>query len=262
MLAPYFQNLKQAFRVQLTYPVDFMMGILQTLFGFGANVLIWVYVVKIDTSLVSRISYFMFINGLAALTGGTRYKLAWHMAWHIKSGTLTDILVRPVSPLLMMYSREKGQSAADILVGLIFIVIAMFYAQFPSVLQFLYFLASLIPAAIIITSLNFLVGSLSFWTTESGGVRNVFLLIGKLLNGQMIPIETLILLGGGILSSVVRFGPLTGTVYVPTQIFLAESITTIDFKYLYVAIIWAFILPSITYLIWKRGLRKYDGVGI
>jgi ABC-2 type transport system permease protein len=72
---------------------------------------------------------------------------------------------------------------------------------------------------------------------------------------------TLALLPASILK-VAMFMPFAYTFYVPTQIYLGKMSISEGWSGLLVSIVWLFVLYVIIKIIWKRGLKKYDSVGI
>ena len=178
------------------------------------------------------------------------------MAWNIKSGGLTLFLVRPFSFLFYYVSIIAGGTLVWATVNLAVLVpFGMVFARyfiFPGLTDFLvgflftaigYFLALL---------LGFVINLLAFYLGDPSGFRGLYGWGMMLLGGSIIPLD---LLGFPLDRLPFRF-----LYFIPAKAFMGEIRGDI-LGLLFEDVLWASISLFLVFLLWKRGLRKYEAYG-
>lgn len=264
MKSPYMQGLKQGFAELSVYSLDFLFGLFQAVALVGFEILLWTFVLPADNqaALLDRTAYFLLANGIALAIGGARYRFARDIGNVIKEGTLSHYLLKPINPPIYLYSEHLGGRGPDVLIGLLFITIGAIWVPTLSPASGALLALMLVTAFINTVSLNVIAGSIGFWTTESGGIKNAFAQVTRLLNGQQIPLGMFMQLVSPFWAKLVYILPFASLAYTPTQIIVSKTFSEIDFRFIYASLVWAFILPVLAGLIWHKGLRHYEGTGI
>lgn len=178
-------------------------------------------------------------------------------------GRLNFFLVRPVN---FIFSRCLHEISYKIFSSIFYIplllIISFLFRQYlvlpQSLGQILLFLASLFIAFILSTVFQFIIGFACFWLGNNSAPNRINHLADLVFSGRIAPLVFFppIL---GFIASILPFQYIS---YFPTQIFLGQmnmQETLIGFLY---AIIWIVVAWSIAYIMWRRGLRIYEGVGI
>ncbi len=141
------------------------------------------------------------------------------------------------------------------------IVMAFFYKILVLNFDPLYLIlitAMVILAFIIELLLSYLVGLIAFWTDDVDGIYATIERIKKFFSGGYFPIN--LLPAAFIKASFLM--PFAYSFFVPTQLYLKKIDIATGLRGLFVQIAWIMVLYLLIQIVWKRGLRKYEGVGI
>lgn len=106
--------------------------------------------------------------------------------------------------------------------------------------------------------LDLLIGFLAFWTNEVSGLYTGLTALNRLLSGALFPINLL----PSIFMNISLFMPFVYIFFAPVQLYLGKMSIAQGMLGIGVEIIWLFVLYAIIKIVWKRGLRKYESVGI
>jgi len=181
----------------------------------------------------------------------------------IIKGILNNFLVKPVRYILVMLLHEASYKIFSLIFVLpLMIIIYLFFNQyivFPgSATQILLFLISLILSFILSIFIEFILGFSSFWLGENSGPQQFNFVLESVFSGRLAPLVFF----PGILQIVANYFPYKYIFYFPVQIHLGQ-IEGMDILFGFlITIIWITFLGGIITLMWKKGLRKYEGVGI
>lgn len=185
------------------------------------------------------------------------------VATDIMNGTLSQFLVKPIAYFRYIMAREVGRISlalfasvlSNVLIILLFTKIFIF--NFNIYYLFLIFLMIILA---FITELFFayLVGLIAFWTDEIDGVYKTIDRIKRIFSGGYFPINLLPV----IFVQISFLLPFAYSFYIPTQLYLKKMDLITGVKGVGVQLIWIVLLYLIIKLVWKRGIRKYEGVGI
>jgi ABC-type uncharacterized transport system permease subunit len=263
MKNPYLYALLQGFTEISVYSLDFLIGTAQSIGLVGIYIFLWAFVIPATdaTTIYDRTAYFILVNGIAMVIGGARYRYAKEINNTIKAGELSHYLLKPINPAIFLYIKHLGSRATDIFIGLIFMAAAIIMRPPTSVVSIFFFCLTIITALIVTASLNLISGSIGFWTTEANGIKNAFAQVTRLLNGQMLPLRTFKEALGPIWGASMYLLPFSAVAFTPAMLLTVNEITQTELTYIYSALIWSVLMPLLATLIWKRGLKHYEGTG-
>lgn len=185
------------------------------------------------------------------------------IAIDIKEGRLSMYLIRPMRYFSYVLSREIGR---------ITLVIAMcFVTQSLLILSFSHtFLwnrhpltLALITVMIILAFMtelliSYLVGLIAFWTDEVDGIYSTIDRLKVFFSGGYFPISLL----PAIFVRVSFLLPFAYSFFVPAQLYLGKISLQVGVQGVITQVVWIGILYGLIRLVWKRGLVKYEGVGM
>jgi ABC-2 type transport system permease protein len=185
------------------------------------------------------------------------------VARDIKDGTLSQFLVKPISYLRYMMFREIGRISLAFLMSVATqVAMIMAFADrfiFNTSPEYLLIIMVMVGLAFITEMfLSFLTGMIAFWTNEVDGIYATLDRLKRFFAGGYFPINLLPIMYVKI-SFILPFGY---SFFVPAQLYLKKIDPITGLKGILVQIVWVVLLYFIIKLIWKRGLRRYEGVGI
>lgn len=211
-----------------------------------------------NQTFLSLSSYFLITHGLSDLFMVKNTKIGSQIRKDIKSGDFTETLIRPVNIIFAQISKIVGIQIIDLIFSLFFIVIGILILKDLSFKSFLLFLLFLIPSLLISFAFNMLEGVLSFFTIESGGLMNIYSHLVRIFGGLWIPLN----LFPGILRPIVENLPFSYMIFVPYEVLISNYSSEIYLKKFFLGILWAIFLNFFILYFWKKGLKKYEAVGI
>lgn len=211
-------------------------------------------------TLPEMITYILIGNLFISIV---RNFLSGIMSRDIKDGSLTIFLLRPMSYFSFVLFREIGRMSLVTVMSLFtnIAIILFFSSSFVYNFDILFLLViSLMLFLAFITELllSYIIGLVAFWTDEVDGLYATFDKLKKLFSGGYFPLSLL----PAAFVSLSYFLPFGYSFFVPAQLYLKKIDLAAGVRGVIIQIIWVAILYAISELIWKKGLKRYEGVGI
>ncbi len=211
-------------------------------------------------TLPEMITYILVGNLINVMT---RNFIADTIPKDIKDGSLSLYLIRPMSYFRFIICRELGRLSLAFFLSVIsqFILLLFFLHKIIINTQPLVILEALIMVACAFCTemlLSYLVSLVTFWTDEVAGLFATIDRLRKFVSGGYFPLSLL----PTLFVQVCYMLPFAYSFFVPTQLYLGKISLFDGLKGLGVQVIWIILLYCIIKLVWKKGLRKYEGVGI
>jgi ABC-2 type transport system permease protein len=211
-------------------------------------------------TLREMITYVLIGNLITVIVRNWMYEM---VSKDIKDGTLSIFLVRPQDYFRYMVAREIGRiSLAFIASVLTNIAVMLFFSHVlivnTDILHLLLILLIVAFAFVTEILISYIIGLVAFWTDEVNGVFATVDKIKKFFAGNYFPVNLL----PATYVQISFFLPFGYSFFIPTQIYLNRLDLITGFKGCLVQLVWIAILYGIIKIIWRRGLVKYEGVGI
>lgn len=185
--------------------------------------------------------------------------LVWEMNQDIRSGALSQRLLRPIHPLLAYSAENLAALPLRALLSAPIALVLLFTMDRPptSAVSLLLFAASLLGAWLINFFTMALIGALAFFIESSTAIFELWLLAFMLLSGYLVPLE----LFPPVLGAVTHALPFRYTVAFPVELItglLSGRAALID-----LAIQWAYVTGSATLalLAFRAGIRRFAAYG-
>ncbi|UED87173.1 ABC transporter permease [Streptomyces profundus] len=183
------------------------------------------------------------------------------LAESIRLGRLNTWLVRPCSTHLAAAANNIGEKAAKLatLLPLVAALVVAFQGDFDPPAEprrWLLFAWALAMGATMTFSLDIVVGSLAFWWQDISAVDRFRQLITLLLSGALVPLAVMPAAWGPFLA-VQPFGYI---VAFPIDTLLEPSAVTLRAG-LAIQLGWTLLSLGAARIVWRRGLRRYQGAG-
>lgn len=185
------------------------------------------------------------------------------MANEIKDGKLSMYLVQPIHYFAYTFSRELGRLSFASLISVVsqtFVVVLFHqYIIFNIDLPRLGVLIVMLCLAFFIELLiSFLIGCVTFWTDEIDGLFESVRKLERFFAGEYFPLSFL----PTVLAQASVLLPFAYSFFIPTQLYLGKITIAQGVQGIIVQLVWIVILAGVVQIVWKKGLKKYEGVGM
>ncbi|KKR21433.1 MAG: hypothetical protein UT48_C0008G0010 [Parcubacteria group bacterium GW2011_GWE2_39_37] len=258
--------IKTAWQRQLVYRATVYGYRLGNIFDVLFQVTIWTAVYK-STSVVygynynEMITYVMIgwlINFMTA-----NYGIEDVVSRNIQNGELNVYLTRPLSYLRSIITMSIGRTSIALISGVALQLLFIFIFQNHMVAQtdlsiILVIFIIVILGYFVRLLLSILFGLIAFWATDVSGLNSFFATFIRLLSGGYAPLSLL----PAMLYKLSLFFPFAYIVFFPTQLYLGKLDLMDGIKGVGVELLWLVLLYVIIKIVWNKGLKKYEGVGI
>jgi len=207
-------------------------------------------------TLAQIITYFFIVSAMNAIAPNT----AQAISDDIKYGNMFGILTRPLSYVGSVISYAAGHMFVDAtVVGIpIIILVTVLMHISLSLYTWMLFVAAIILMLVLSIMAEFLIGCLSFFFIDIGGVATMFTFIMQFFSGGLIPLN---LLPHGI-SQVVYALPFQFMLYTPAAIFTGALSSSQAIVSLEIGIVWSLVFLVLCTAMWHGVKRHIDSVGV
>lgn len=261
----YLATLKQSIQYYLTHRGRVVIWVLTDSLSFLIMPFVWLAVYA-DRDMIAGFSradivtYFIIIILIKLVSDS---HISSSLREDVLDGRLNIFLVRPANFIFSRFLHEAGYKlfSAFLYVPIIVIISLLFrqYLVFPqNILQVILFLISLILAFLLSSAFQFIIGFACFWIGNNSGPMQLNHLADLVFSGRIAPLVFF----PAVLQSIASFLPFQYISYFPAQIYLGQ-IGSEEMIYSFLkAITWILFIWGIVYVMWRRGLKKYEGIGM
>lgn len=245
----------------LAYPFEILASVLKRVIEILFLILFWSLIVNSPGSHINLsqiVSYFFISMGIQDLVMAHWGPFGSDIATLIKTGQISNYLIKPLDIIPTVYSISLGRSGMRIILAIINLGIGVVIFPPKSIVSVFLFLIFFIFAWSIAFAYNLFQGSLYFYLTEAGGVKNALNNIVRIFSGEMIPL----FLFPYTLSQIVRLTPFPSMVYGPTIALSTNNINGEVIINIFISLFWAVVLNIGVYLFWKKSIKHYEAIGI
>jgi ABC-2 type transport system permease protein len=245
----------------LAYPWELVAFFIQRFIGLFFLALFWFAVSQSSTTLQSfrsLIAYFLVASAVRDLTFSYNMKFGSGLLKMIKSGEITNYLIKPISSIPFLFFAFVGQTWMSLVYSTFTLIAGLIILPPLGIINYLAFIVFCILAFIVSISCNLLVGIVSFYVVEAGGIKNMFNHIIRILSGALIPLT----LFPEMMRTLTLLSPFPLFAFTPTYV-LQNALSWRELTQLFaISLFWAIgLFFTMTYL-WKRALKQYEGIGI
>jgi ABC-2 type transport system permease protein len=261
----YLHILKIATIEKLTYRARVFLWLSIDILEFVAFPFIWLVIYGSQNTIkgfdrADIVTYYAIIALVSTVASS-------HMSDGIKrdimDGDINGILLRPISYLWHKTMEELSYRIMylvlflPILVALTFIF-SKFIVHPATPLVWLFFAISLVLSFALSHGLQLMVGLAVFWIGETSALEQVRTITETIFSGKIAPLAFF----PPLLGSIAFILPFKYLSYIPAQIYLnklsmLDIITNTAYAFAWVAVICLIIV-----LLWKQGLKRYDGSSV
>lgn len=248
-------------RSRYVYKFNFYMGIFSVLLvGTSNYLLIWIITRQVPLIHGWNYNELVFMYSIFQLTHGifiVLFNQIRRIENFVREGGFDKLFVRPLNPMFQFAT--LGFEIAGI--GNIFSgIIGLIYAianEFPhNFLNYCFLILTIICGTLIQAAIYTIVGTVSFWTLQSSGLRHI--ITPFMLQFNQFPISLYSHFIQIILTFVI---PVSFISFVPTSLIYSKGDFMFNSVFLSMSPVVAIILLIISYAFWKKGLNAYKGAG-
>jgi ABC-2 type transport system permease protein len=183
------------------------------------------------------------------------------LAWRIEDGSLSNLLVQPIHPVLThVLVNNLAFKALNVMA--LAPIWAVLYFLFRPVLDLqLVNLLLAVPAVALGFLILFLLGaaitSIAFWTTRVWAIYTFYSAVFTLLAGQFVPLGLL----PPVLQSIARLLPFQLSLYFPIQLILGKVPLADAAVNIGLQAVWVVVAYALFQLVWRAGVKRFSAVG-
>ena len=263
-MKPYWTAFKLSIIREMAYRFNFAIDFAFDIIGFLVVVVLWKYIFS-QTSAIGGfeypelITYYFLILILGTLAARN---VSQQMMELVNNGRLSMLVVRPLhAPVFLMTLQLSVTLMRFVIYVLMAIGIMIFSDSLilpSSTLGFIIFSFSLVLLFLLNWFFYFLFGCLSFWMTRYGGLLWVVRDLVAFLSGVYFPLSFF----SDNIESLLRLSPFYYMRNFQAMLYLER----VDFAGVVsgfsLQILWIAILLFLAAKCWKKGMRRYESVGI
>ena len=210
-------------------------------------------------SRAQMLSYVLAMNFLRSFVFTGR---GWELVHEISSGRLSNYLLRPVSYLGYSLALDFAQKTVHAVAAVIEIGALIWVLKAPLYLPgdpatWALFAVALCLSSLLFFMLEFMVSSLAFWTSESGGPLFFLQLFMQFAAGAFFPIDVLPLW----IQKALAWTPFPYLVFGPISLYLERTSHAEAYGMFGVQAAWLVLFFVVLRTSWQRGLQNYAAEG-
>ena len=204
------------------------------------------------------IAYFLLSSAVTNLIFSNSTPFGRYIYRKIRNGELSNFLIKPISTVPFLFFSFIGENWMNIFYALISATIAIIMIPPPGILNVVFFLVFIVLAFFVSFALNILIATLSFYFVEVAGIRNSFDHVRTIQSGSLIPLTMFPIM----IKQVVMFTPFPLLAFIPTYTLQNPIQMWETLQMISISVAWASGLTVIMSVVWRKSLKKYEGVGI
>lgn len=181
----------------------------------------------------------------------------------IMNGDLNNLILKPLNYCLYRFAHELSYKLLSGSLALIIYFLARYffpqYIFFPqSWLNLFLFLMALLLAMLLSFAFQFIAGFSTFWMGENTGAERLRQVLEIAFSGQIAPL----VFYPPLLRVIADYLPFKFLSFIPAQAYLGQISLSEAMWNFGQAGLWLIFFYLIVWLMWKKGVKKYEGVGI
>lgn len=187
--------------------------------------------------------------------------LLWDIAWDIKEGTFSSLLMRPVSHLASSFSRNLAWRTGKLILFVPVLATMLLAYGIPDPHMFhptWAFWASIVLGQTMAFLAAYSVAMVALWTTEVTSLFQVYYFPELLLSGRVVPLESM----PDWIQRLAKFTHFRYSVGFPTDVLLGKISQQEILLGLGVQSAWLAFFWVLATILFKKGVRQYYGFGL
>lgn len=247
----------------LAFKANFFAEILMRSLGF----LIMIYLWKAVYAQSGNIAGFTFTELLTyfLLVELFRHFLAVSTFEEIKDGVMqgniANYLLLPLNSLYIYFVKNISSNLVSMFFFVLPVAALVYFTNYfvgPASIWYLLLTVSMVIIALFTSMFLYtLLGSIAFWTVETGNIIWAFNFVVSFFAGKMIPVQFM----PEIIQNIMQYTPFVAIFNLPASIYLGKYSYDQLVLHFAVQIAWMIGLYLLLTLVWNKGLKRLELVG-
>ena len=260
----YLMIAKNTWNEILTYRLNFVIWRIRVVLQLLTIYFIWHSVLPKDATLQSynQSQILTYILGTSIIGSLVLASRSYSVGDEIDKGDLSNFLIKPINYFFYHFARDIADKAMNLTLATIELSIIFTLLKPPLFVQtqldyLVFTILAVVLALIMYFFINFLIGLIGFWSSETWGPRFLFFMVIGFVSGGLFPLDLL----PQSVFSMMKLLPFTYLFYFPLKIYLGQLSAGEIFFGLSITIFWISALFLIVKLVWLKGLKIYTAQG-
>lgn len=204
------------------------------------------------------LTYVLLINFLSDVVFSSKIH---ELSGEIINGNIINLLVKPMSIMKSLLSKEIADKLVNISFAIVEISILIFLLKphiifQTDVLSLLMFVVTLMIGIMMSFFLSLSVSLVAFWTAEVWAPRFIFIMLVFAVAGHNFPLD---ILPSGMYNALL-FTPFPYFIFLPAKIYL-HGFSPDLLGPIAISLVWTVIVYSFSKLLWNKGMREFSFFG-
>ncbi len=254
-------TIQNGIKETLAYRGEFILGILSNaLVPVAIQLMLWNAILKGDHSASfagmnypDLLAYTWTSLLFSQLRGGD---LDFELIEMIRTGTLSNFLLRPVGPVEFIYFKGLGDKLLTLCLSLLLGLLATAFTSM-TVAHLMMGLILAMFGNVIAYLFGTILSTVAFYWENAFAILIVKNMVVSLFCGELIPLTVV----PEKYSYIWKSAPFYLFVYGPSQVALGKWNETVWLQQCGIAILWIGVLATLNRLVWKLSIHRYQGIG-
>jgi ABC-2 type transport system permease protein len=187
--------------------------------------------------------------------------VVWELDSHIRLGTLSSKLLRPIDPFWEYLAMHVGEKMVRVpflaLIATLGLVLVPGAGFSSNPLNWSAYALSITLAFLMRFLIAYCIGMLAFWSEQAIAVEELYWAVYAVLSGVFAPLEFY----PELMRSIVEWTPFPYLIYFPARVLSGQTAGIEIARGLIVQICWLALFAILRWVMWLAGLKRYGAVG-
>lgn len=208
-----------------------------------------------DFTLSQIVAYFFIVSAMNAIAPNISNAISEDVTY----GNVFGVLIKPIHYVGGILAYALGNIVVDSLIGIpIIIIVTVLMHISLSAYAWLLFVLAIILMLALTSMVEFIIGCLSFFFVDIGGIATIFNFLMQFLSGGLIPLN---LMPSGV-AAVTGALPFQFMLYTPAAIFTGALTTQQAVSSMEIGVLWTLVFLVLCLVTWSMVRKKIDSVGV
>lgn len=260
----YFRSYRNSISVFLQYRLNLGLFAIGHTISLSGLFFLWLAIYdnggKVGNYTFEEIIIYYVLISFLRMTINDAVGAGFQMIEDIKNGLITAFIIKPFNYLGSVWADVLGKTTVNFIFVIPITLLILWSSDFlhilPNIQNTLIFIGFTAIALTLYYLIYTLVGTGAFWADSSRNYIYATIVLSNFLNGSLIPLDLFPLW----FQTASKYSPFQFLMFVPIQAFLGKiSNPVLTFAG---GIFWIIILTILLRLLYRFGLKKYEGIGI
>lgn len=260
----YLQIMKATWAEYMTYRLNFVLWRVRMVMGILVTYFLWwaIFSNRSDFAGYSQSMMLTYILFSLLVRTIALSSTIFELGSTIHSGTLSNLLIRPIHVFSFSIARDMADKAMNIVfaigeVGLLYLILRPHLFIQHNVILLLLAFFSIGVGMVLYFLISLVLGFIGFWSADVWAPRFLFFVLIEFFAGGLFPLDIL----PRPLATISQSLPFAYFIYFPLKVYLGQLSLSEVLSRLSIGFVWIIVVWYLAQIIWRKGLRVYTAVG-